>query len=553
MPAVASPSPYFEEPTALSVGSNPREVEDRVDVAASVQESESSLVESGLKENAKTSADGTDGSSTSTFQPIPQATPKPTIVHGYELHETLGTGTFGRVRRATKDGAECAIKIVSRKQLALTSMTPQLKREVAIQKSLHHPNIVQLRQVLRSPNKLYMVLELAAEGELYWSIQRNGPLCLAVARKALFQLSDALLYCHERGIIHRDVKPENILLDCKRNIKLTDFGLSSSSDPSHAHAYGGVENLPDPRLLQTACGSPHYCAPEVRSPGPSGCYDGRKADSWSVGVVLFLMINGYLPFHHENPTVLQNLVENHPVAFPPTMPAQPREICEMLMCRDPARRWSLDQVLQHEWCRDDPTLKRAVQPHSVLTADDTEDNHIAHGESSLEKQKGNSSTAPEGWYMFGQNRVPDAPCPGTVPRETAAEFPEDGSFSDADSNAGSVRLLSLKPRLKSMLTVRSFSKARSMSGRDECNKGAASFLKKNRRESSVRRREPEPRRRLSSLFLHGGEDRAGEDDESNRHEEFLPGKRRSMFSLSRKLLSVAGFASNRKPSVAVPV
>jgi serine/threonine protein kinase len=422
-------------------------------------------------------------------EPEQQPKKRPTVVHGYTLHETLGTGTFGRVRRATKDGREHAVKIVSREQLAATGMAPQLKREVAIQKSLSHPNIVELRQVLRSPNKLYLVLELASKGELYWLVQRNGPLPLNVARRALFQLADALLYGHESGVIHRDVKPENILFDANGAIKLTDYGLSTSGSPDHAHAYGGVECLPDPRVLRTACGSPHYCAPEVRSPGPRGAYDGFKADSWSVGVVLFLMLNGYLPFHDDDPVVLQTLVESHPIVYPDSMPSQPRQICENLLQRDPALRWNLDMVINHPFCQADPSLHRAVVPvptfnavANALPSETQGDMQTDYVESEtlpgfgceskdLEPQlipcpsppssnphiQAESVSPPaEGWYTFGSRprRLSMRRASRVVPREEVPDYPgDDASFSEADMLTEEVPCEEERPRRKSVLSV----------------------------------------------------------------------------------------------------
>lgn len=381
------------------------------------------------------------------------------------------------MRRATKDGKDFAIKIVSRQQLAATAMTPQLKREVAIQKGLVHPNIVELRQVLRSPNKLYMVLELAGEGELYWEVQDNGPLSMGAAKKGLFQLADALLYCHERGVVHRDVKPENVLLH-RGSIKLTDFGLSTSSDPAHAHAYGGLANLPDPKLLRTACGSPHYCAPEVRNTGSTGTYDGPKADAWSVGVVLFLMVNGSLPFHDEDPAELQRLVAVGAVVYPDDMPPKPREICERLLVRDVEARWSLDKVLDHPWLAKDSSLVRAVLPPVSLIFDTPNSNFISPVSTSPRISSSLTPTSPTpptpelppsptldtevkpppegGWYTFGRRRDHLAP-DRAVPREDALPPDDEGSLSELESSAEEVAepsMFPLNPRRKSMLSVR---------------------------------------------------------------------------------------------------
>jgi serine/threonine protein kinase len=469
----------------------------------------------------------------------------PTVVHGYTLLETLGTGTFGRVRRAEKGGASFAIKIVSRQQLADTAMTPQLKREVAIQKSLHHPNIVQLRQVLRSPNKLYMVLELASEGELYWAVQQNGPLTLLAARRALFQLTDAVVFCHHRGICHRDIKPENILLDRDHNIKLTDFGLSSSSDPAHAHAYGGVENLPDPRLLRTACGSPHYCAPEVRSPGKCGTYDGRKADAWSVGIVLFLMVNGFLPFHDDDPQVLQSLVESQPVVYPLTMPDQPRRICERLLERDPLRRWSLEKVLDHPWCKADLSLKRAVDSSPLFSAAPSCAQPLSASGAWL------SGKGAQGWQNVDHVPIPDAPVPrGIVPREVVPERADTESFSERDDLSGPRLVPLTKPRRKSMMSMRTLGRLRLPSGREDDKSSAC--LSDDGHDASMRflPKVSKTRRRFGSLGMQARESM------SRRHSQSGPsppdvsasGRLHVRLNLPRVF---GGFGANRKAAVPV--
>jgi len=164
-------------------------------------------------------------------------------------------------------------------------MESQLKREIAIMKILKHKNVIQLKEVLQSQNNIYIVLELITGGELFDKIVKAKKFPENVARRYFQQLISAMDYCHNNGIAHRDLKPENILLDAEGNVKISDFGLSNFS------------NLDPTYLMQTTCGTPNYVAPEVLS---AKGYVGFRADVWSAGVILYVMLCGCLPFEDEN-------------------------------------------------------------------------------------------------------------------------------------------------------------------------------------------------------------------------------------------------------------
>ncbi|KAI6670878.1 hypothetical protein NL676_005763 [Syzygium grande] len=148
-----------------------------------------------------------------------------------------------------------------------------------------HPNIVQLYEVMATKSKIYFVMEYAKGGELFNKVSK-GKLKENVARKFFIQLINAVDFCHSRNVYHRDIKPENLLLDENDNLKVSDFGLSALAESKRQDG-----------LLHTICGTPAYVAPEVI--GQKG-YDGAKADIWSCGVVLFVLLAGYLPFHDSN-------------------------------------------------------------------------------------------------------------------------------------------------------------------------------------------------------------------------------------------------------------
>lgn len=260
-------------------------------------------------------------------------------VGGYVLGEVLGEGTFGVVRRCThvESGKDFAVKIVEKKVVRENMWVKKIRREVRIMKELNHNFVVGLKEVLNSRSRIYIIMELVRGGELYWRLQRDGGLEESIARRYFQQLVDAVAYCHKRGVFHRDLKPENLLL-CPEDdvLKITDFGLSAIK----AEIGGNV--------MRTACGSPHYVAPEMRH---AGGYDAAKVDSWSCGIILYLLLTGWLPFHDENPRALQSQIQNGSVEYTEEIPANAREIIAGLLEKDPVQRWSLSKVRKHPWFR----------------------------------------------------------------------------------------------------------------------------------------------------------------------------------------------------------
>ncbi|KAL3351225.1 hypothetical protein AABB24_019698 [Solanum stoloniferum] len=210
----------------------------------------------------------------------------------YELGRTLGEGNFGKVKFAkhTDSAQSFAIKILEKNRIQDLRITDQIKREIRTLKVLKHPNVVRLYEVLASKTKIYMVLEYVNGGELFDRIASKGKLSETQGRKLFQQLIDGVSYCHDKGVFHRDLKLENVLIDGGRNIKITDFGLSAL--PQH---------LRDDGLLHTTCGSPNYVAPEVLS---NRGYNGATSDTWSCGVILYVILTGFLPFDDRNLAVL---------------------------------------------------------------------------------------------------------------------------------------------------------------------------------------------------------------------------------------------------------
>ena len=193
----------------------------------------------------------------------------------YRLVKTLGIGTTGKVKLAINQETkqEVAIKIISK---TIFQQKPKLQekiqREIALMRLIEHSHLLKLVDVLESPNHLYIVLEYASRGELFDYLVERHSLSPEVALRFFRQIICGLEYLHTLGICHRDLKPENILLDEQCNIKIADFGFARFLKSN---------------IADTSCGSPHYAAPEVIR-GES--YDGRAADIWSCGVILYALL-----------------------------------------------------------------------------------------------------------------------------------------------------------------------------------------------------------------------------------------------------------------------
>ncbi|XP_026165242.1 serine/threonine-protein kinase MARK1 isoform X3 [Mastacembelus armatus] len=205
-------------------------------------------------------------------------------IGNYRLLKTIGKGNFAKVKlaRHVLTGREVAVKIIDKTQLNPTSLQ-KLFREVRIMKILNHPNIVKLFEVIETEKTLYLVMEYASGGEVFDYLVAHGRMKEKEARSKFRQIVSAVQYCHQRRIVHRDLKAENLLLDADMNIKIADFGFSNE------FTLGSK--------LDTFCGSPPYAAPELFQ---GKKYDGPEVDVWSLGVILYTLVSGSLPFDGQN-------------------------------------------------------------------------------------------------------------------------------------------------------------------------------------------------------------------------------------------------------------
>ncbi|KAF5291762.1 hypothetical protein FQA39_LY14250 [Lamprigera yunnana] len=251
----------------------------------------------------------------------------------YRLEKTLGKGQTGLVKLGIHcvTGRKVAIKIINREKLS-ESVLMKVEREIAIMKLIDHPHVLGLSDVYENKKYLYLVLEHVSGGELFDYLVKKGRLTPKEARRFFRQIMSALDFCHSHSICHRDLKPENLLLDEKNNIKIADFGMASLQ--------------PVGSMLETSCGSPHYACPEVIR---GEKYDGRKADVWSCGVILYALLVGALPFDDDNLRQLLEKVKRGVFHIPHFVPPDCQSLLRGMIEVNPDKRLTLTEINKHQW------------------------------------------------------------------------------------------------------------------------------------------------------------------------------------------------------------
>ncbi|XP_037948694.1 serine/threonine-protein kinase MARK2 isoform X12 [Teleopsis dalmanni] len=271
----------------------------------------------------------------------------------YKLIKTIGKGNFAKVKLAKHlpTGKEVAIKIIDKTQLNPGSLQ-KLFREVRIMKMLDHPNIVKLFQVIETEKTLYLVMEYASGGEVFDYLVLHGRMKEKEARVKFRQIVSAVQYCHQKRIIHRDLKAENLLLDSELNIKIADFGFSNEFTPGNK--------------LDTFCGSPPYAAPELFQ---GKKYDGPEVDVWSLGVILYTLVSGSLPFDGSTLRELRERVLRGKYRIPFYMSTDCENLLRKFLVLNPAKRASLETIMGDKWMNmgfEEDELKPYVEPKQDL-------------------------------------------------------------------------------------------------------------------------------------------------------------------------------------------
>uniref|UniRef100_A0A9J7ZXQ0 MAP/microtubule affinity-regulating kinase 3 n=1 Tax=Cyprinus carpio carpio TaxID=630221 RepID=A0A9J7ZXQ0_CYPCA len=267
----------------------------------------------------------------------------------YRLLKTIGKGNFAKVKLAKHilTDKEVAVKIIDKTQLNPSSLQ-KLFREVRIMKLLNHPNIVKLFEVIETDKSLYLVMEYASGGEVFDYLVAHGRMKEKEARAKFRQIVSAVQYCHQKCIVHRDLKAENLLLDADMNIKIADFGFSNE------FTLGSK--------LDTFCGSPPYAAPELFQ---GKKYDGPEVDVWSLGVILYTLVSGSLPFDGQNLKELRERVLRGKYRIPFYMSTDCENLLKKLLILNPTKRGSLEQIMKDRWMNvghEDDELKPYIEP-----------------------------------------------------------------------------------------------------------------------------------------------------------------------------------------------
>lgn len=309
------------------------------------------------------------------------------LMQKYELGRMLGKGTFAKVYHARnlRSSQSVAIKVIDKEKVLKVGLIDQIKREISVMSLVRHPNVVQLYEVMASKTKIYFAMEYVRGGELLNKVAK-GKLKEDLARKYFQQLIGAVDFCHSRGVYHRDLKPENLLLDENGNLKVSDFGLSAL-----------WESRRQDGLLHTTCGTPAYVAPEVIN---KKGYDGAKADIWSCGVVLFVLLAGFLPFQDLNLLEMYKKISKGEFSCPKWFPPEVRKLLSKILDPNPSTRIDVAKIKENSWFK--KGLKQIESPRPPMHPPDCDnisvsDVQAAFASSSSEdgfKKKASVTTSP---------------------------------------------------------------------------------------------------------------------------------------------------------------
>jgi serine/threonine protein kinase len=289
----------------------------------------------------------------------PPASYVPLRIGDYDFHDSLGSGAFSIVRSGVNrtTGCRVAIKVIAKSALAEDNLQESFETELSIFQRLHHPNVVAFVAHLEDRMNHYVVMELCSQGRLLDRIVSEGKLAEPAACAVMNEVVSALSYLHSIGVVHRDIKPENILLDSNGHAKLSDFGLSRLVKSDDA-------------LLRTKCGSLYYAAPEVTL---QDVYVGQQADVWSLGVVLYVMVAGVLPWGAvANHAQLLARVRLADFSVPWTVSGACRDLITRMVNPRPEQRITLEEAMGHEWMTGGTELRRVASLSQMIFLNCTE-------------------------------------------------------------------------------------------------------------------------------------------------------------------------------------
>ncbi|XP_046851933.1 testis-specific serine/threonine-protein kinase 3-like [Xenia sp. Carnegie-2017] len=299
--------------------------------------------------------------------------------YGYTLGESLGKGSYAVVKAAysQKHKKRVAIKIVSKRRAPDDYLTKFLPREIQVMKRLRHPNCVCLYEAIETSSRIYLVMDMADNGDLLEHIRSKGALSEEKARGYFRQLIDATAYMHDRDIVHRDLKCENLLLTQLNAIMISDFGFS--------RVQAKIPDSQKRKLSRTFCGSYAYAPPEILR---GIAYDGTMADIWSLGVVLFTMVCASLPFDDSNLKILLEQVSKR-VQFPrkrgALLTTEVKNLIGRMLTSDVSERIDIEGIRNDPWFRNNKTSTVSISEVDPSTTSTQSNSH--EDESSHEKKK----------------------------------------------------------------------------------------------------------------------------------------------------------------------
>lgn len=258
----------------------------------------------------------------------------PRYIGKYRCVRTIGKGSSSIVILVQHVNSKelFACKVVSRSFLVESNLIVRFEQELRIHQSLKHPNIVSLIEVIYDENFIYIVMEYCSNGELYQYIVENERLCESEAKRIFLSVISALDYVHSKNIAHRDIKPENILIDQNLIPKIADFGMCHETQNN--------------TLLSTPCGSSFYVPPEIFG---SKSYNGQARDIWSMGVVLFAMLTGSLPWTEGSEVSLFNQIQKCQIFVPDFVSNPAASLIKQILQKDPKSRPTASEILKDQW------------------------------------------------------------------------------------------------------------------------------------------------------------------------------------------------------------
>ncbi|XP_041129768.1 calcium/calmodulin-dependent protein kinase type 1 [Polyodon spathula] len=267
----------------------------------------------------------------------------------YDMKEKLGEGSFSEVRLAQDRRTQKLVAVKCIQKRALKGKEAMLENEIAVLHKIKHDNIVSLEEIYETPSELCLVMTLVTGGELLERILERGMYTEKDASSVVGQVLDAVRYLHDMGIVHRDLKPENLLYDTAfedSKIVISDFGLSKMEDQG---------------VLSTACGTPAYVAPELLEQKTYG----KEVDCWAVGVITYILLCGYPPFYDDNDTELYKQIVKAEYGFDSPywddISESAKDFISHLLQKDPEKRYTSEQALQHPWISGGTALEKNIQ------------------------------------------------------------------------------------------------------------------------------------------------------------------------------------------------